>query len=68
MQRAQNTPRPEIRMHRINDVIEISRLSHSTIYNQIRDGSLKTVKVCGARLVTDEALRKLLQIGESADA
>jgi predicted DNA-binding transcriptional regulator AlpA len=61
-------PRPEIKMHRISDVIEISRLSHSTIYNRIRDGSLRTVKICGARLVSDEALRKLLKIEEPSDA
>jgi predicted DNA-binding transcriptional regulator AlpA len=67
MQRAQVPQRPEIKMHRISDVIEITRLSHSTIYNRIRDGSLRTVKVCGARLITDEALRKLLKIEEPAD-
>jgi hypothetical protein len=67
MQRAQVPSRPEIKMHRISDVIEITRLSHSTIYNRIRDGSLRTVKVCGARLITDEALRKLLKIEEPAD-
>jgi hypothetical protein len=69
MQRAQIPPRPEIKMHRVSDVIEISRLSHSTIYNRIRDGSLQTVKVCGARLITDEALRRLLKLeGAPGDA
>jgi hypothetical protein len=60
-------PRHELKMHRISDVVEISRLSHSTIYNRIRDGSLETVKVCGARLIPDKSLRKLLQITEPVD-
>ena len=67
MQGAQS-PRPEIKMHRISGASEKSGISRSTLYNRIRDGSLQTVKVCGARLIPDEALRKLLKIEESADA
>jgi predicted DNA-binding transcriptional regulator AlpA len=61
-------PRPEIKMHRISGAAEKSGLSRSTIYNRIRDGSLKTVKVCGARLIPDESLRRLLQIQEADQA
>jgi hypothetical protein len=61
-------PRPEIRMHRLSGASEKSGLSRSTLYNRIRDGSLQTVKVCGARLIPDEALRKLLKIEEPTDA
>ena len=60
-------PRPEIKMHRVRDVIEITRLSHSTIYNRIRDGSLQTVKVCGIRLIPDESLRRLLKLEGAGD-
>jgi hypothetical protein len=67
VQRAQVAPRRDLKMHRISDVIEITRLSHSTIYSRIRDGSLKTVKVCGARLIPDDALRELLQVKEPGE-
>jgi predicted DNA-binding transcriptional regulator AlpA len=67
MQGAQR-PRPEIKMHRISGASEKSGLSRSTLYNRIRDGSLQTKKVCGARLIPDEALRRLLQIEEPPDA
>jgi predicted site-specific integrase-resolvase len=61
-------PRPEIKMHRINGASEKSGLSRSTLYNRIRDGSLHTVKVHGARLIPDESLRRLLQLEEAPDA
>jgi predicted DNA-binding transcriptional regulator AlpA len=62
------SPRPEIKMHRIAGASEKSGLSRSTLYNRIRDGSLRTVKVCGARLIPDESLRKLLKIEEPGEA
>jgi predicted site-specific integrase-resolvase len=55
-------------MHRIAGASEKSGLSRSTLYNRIRDGTLHTVKVCGARLIPDESLRKLLKIEEPTDA
>jgi hypothetical protein len=66
MQGAQRS-RPEIKMHRISGASEKSGLSRSTLYNRIRDGSLQTVKVCGARLITDEALRRLLKLEGPGD-
>jgi excisionase family DNA binding protein len=60
-------PRPEIKMYRIGDAAERSGLSRSTIYNRIRDGSLQTVKVVGARLISDEALRRLLKLEGPSD-
>ncbi len=59
---------PEICMHSVNGAVEKSNLSHSTLYNYIKSGKLKTVKIGGRRLIPDEALRKLLKIEESADA
>ncbi len=59
---------PEIRMYSINDAAERSDLARSTLYNFIKSGRLKTVKVEGAGdLIADAALRKLLQIEESTD-
>lgn len=59
---------PEIRMYSIRAAAERSDLSASTLYNYIRAGRLRTVKVGGRRLIPDEALRRLLQIEEAADA
>jgi excisionase family DNA binding protein len=58
-------PRPGIRMYSVRAASEQSDLSRSTLYNFIKDGRLKTVKVGGRRLIPDSALRDLLQIGES---
>jgi excisionase family DNA binding protein len=62
-----STPlRPGIKMHSVSAASEQSDLSRSTLYNFIKDGRLKTVKVGGRRLIPDAALRELLQIGETA--
>jgi excisionase family DNA binding protein len=67
MQRVQSS-RSEIKMHRIDGAAEKSGLSRSTLYNHIRSGALESVKIGGARLIPDSALRRLLQIEEPADA
>jgi excisionase family DNA binding protein len=59
---------PEIRMHSINGAAERSDLARSTLYNFIKSGRLKTVKVGSRRLIPDEALRRLLQIEDPTDA
>jgi excisionase family DNA binding protein len=59
---------PEIRMYSINAASEKSDLARSTLYNFIKSGRLKTVKVGGRRLIPDEALRRLLKIEEVGDA
>jgi hypothetical protein len=65
MPTAQSEPRGTLVMHRIADVVTISRLCRSTIYNHIKSGALKSVRVGGARLVTDASLRRLLKVEES---
>jgi excisionase family DNA binding protein len=65
MSNATTLLRPYIKMHSISDASEQSDLSRSTLYNFIKDGRLKTVKVGGRRLIPDQSLRDLLQIGES---
>jgi excisionase family DNA binding protein len=67
MPASQSEPRGTVVMHRIADAVTISRLCRSTIYNHIRSGALKSVKVGGARLISDEALRKLLKIEEAGE-
>jgi excisionase family DNA binding protein len=56
----------DIKMHRIDDASAISSLSRSTLYDHIRSGRLKSIKVGGRRLIPDSALRELLQIEELA--
>jgi hypothetical protein len=65
MAASQTEPRGTIVMHRIADVVTISRLCRSTIYSHIRSGALQSVRVGGARLVTDASLRRFLKVGES---
>jgi excisionase family DNA binding protein len=65
MSNALTTLLPGIRMYSVRTASEQSDLSRSTLYNFIKDGRLKTVKVGGRRLIPDSALRELLQIGES---
>jgi excisionase family DNA binding protein len=59
--------RPDIQMHRIDDAAAISRLSRNTLYNHIKAGSLKSVRIGGRRLIPETALREFLQIGASAE-
>jgi excisionase family DNA binding protein len=59
--------RPYIKMYSVKRASEQSDLARSTLYNFIREGKLKTVKVGGRRLIPDSALRELLQIGESGE-
>jgi excisionase family DNA binding protein len=59
--------RPYIKMYSVKGASEQSDLARSTLYNFIREGKLKTVKVGGRRLIPDSALRELLQIGESSE-
>jgi excisionase family DNA binding protein len=59
---------PEIRMYSIRGAAERSDLARSTLYNFIKSGRLKTVKIGGRRLIPDEALRRLLQIEEPPGA
>jgi len=62
MQTAPARIHPEIRMHSISAAAEKSDLGKSTLYNFIKSGRLKSIKVGGRRLIPDEELRRLLQI------
>jgi excisionase family DNA binding protein len=48
--------------HRIDSAIEISGIGRSTLFEHLRHGRLKSVKVGGLRLIPDAALREFLQI------
>jgi excisionase family DNA binding protein len=56
------TIRPEIQMHRISDAAQITRLHANTIFEHIKAGRLKSVKIGGRRLIPETALREFLQI------
>jgi excisionase family DNA binding protein len=48
--------------HRIDDAVEVSGIGRSTLFEHIRHGRLKSVKIGGLRLIPDAALREFLQI------
>ena len=47
--------------YRISDAVAVSGISRSSIYNAIKAGRLRSVLVCGRRLIPADALRGLLQ-------
>jgi helix-turn-helix protein len=47
--------------YRINDVVALSGLGRSSIYNLIKAGKLKSMVVAGRRLVDAASLRDLLR-------
>jgi excisionase family DNA binding protein len=55
--------RPDERLAlRINDAVQVSGLSRSTLYKLLTAGSLRAVKVGGRRLILREDLQTLLKI------
>jgi excisionase family DNA binding protein len=50
------TPLSERRSYRIKDVIELTGLSRSKVFNLIRDGHLKTVRSVGCTLILKDDL------------
>ena len=56
------TPIPAVQRlaHRVNAAAAIIGMKRSTIYNLINAGKLESVKVGGARLIPDAALRELI--------
>jgi excisionase family DNA binding protein len=48
--------------HRIDDAVEVSGIGRPTLFEHIRHGRLKSVKIGGLRLIPDAALREFLQI------
>jgi excisionase family DNA binding protein len=57
--------RPDIQMHRVRDASAISRISVNTLFEHIRAGRLKSVKIGGRRLIPETALREFLQIEDT---
>jgi excisionase family DNA binding protein len=53
-------PAPRL-AHRVNAAADILGLKRSSIYNLINSGKLRSVKVGGARLIPDAALRELVE-------
>jgi excisionase family DNA binding protein len=51
-------------MYRIRDVVKLTRLSRSVIYEQIRAGRLRTVKQGAATLITAAALDDYVRLLE----
>jgi excisionase family DNA binding protein len=51
-------------MYRISDVVRLTRLSRSVIYEQIRAGRLRTVKQGTATLITAAALDDYVRLLE----
>ena len=51
-------------MFRISDVVKLTRLSRSVIYEQIRAGRLRTVKQGSATLITAAALDDYVKLLE----
>jgi excisionase family DNA binding protein len=48
--------------HRVDDAAEVCGIGRSTLFEHIRHGRLKSVKIGGRRLIPDAALREFLQI------
>ncbi len=47
---------------RISEVLEVTGLGHTTVKELIADGTLRSTKVRGVRLIHDDSLRQLLNI------
>ena len=58
-----NIPTQERITLRVNEAQAVSGLSRSTIYELLKAGKLRTVKVGGRRLILRESLQALLQTG-----
>jgi len=58
------TTEPAPLMYRIRDVVKLTRLSRSLIYEQIRAGRLQTVKQGRATLITAAALADYVELLE----
>ena len=58
-----NIPTSEKITLRVNEAQAVSGLSRSTIYELLKAGKLRAVKVGGRRLILRESLQALLQTG-----
>jgi len=58
-----NIPTQEKITLRVNEATAVSGLSRSTIYELLKAGKLRAVKIGGRRLILRESLQSLLQTG-----
>ncbi len=58
-----NIPTQEKIALRINETVAVSGLSRSTIYELLKAGKLRAVKIGGRRLILRESLQALLHGG-----
>jgi excisionase family DNA binding protein len=68
---AQNTAhlRPEEKLaFRVNEAVAVSGLSRSTLYELLKDGKLRAVKIGGRRLILRESLQALLEVNANRPA
>ncbi len=55
--------RPEEKLaFRVNEAVAVSGLSRSTIYELLKAGKLRAVKIGGRRLILRESLQALLEV------
>ena len=53
----------EKRAYRVNEAVAAYRLSRSTLYKLMAEGTLRTVKVAGRRLIPRDAMEALIAEG-----
>jgi excisionase family DNA binding protein len=63
-----NIPTQEKIALRINETVAVSGLSRSTIYELLRAGKLRAVKIGGRRLILREDLQALLEVNANRPA
>jgi excisionase family DNA binding protein len=51
----------EKRAYRVNEAVAVYRLSRSTLYKLIGEGTLRTVKIAGRRLIPRDAIEALFE-------
>ena len=52
--------------HRIEDAVAVSGIGRSTLFEHIRHGRLKSIKIGGLRLIPDASLR-VARISQNSD-
>jgi excisionase family DNA binding protein len=63
-----NIPTQEKITLRINETVAVSGLSRSTIYELLKAGKLRAVKIGGRRLILRESLQALLEVNANRPA
>ncbi len=63
-----NIPTQEKIALRINETVAVSGLSRSTIYELLKAGKLRAVKIGGRRLILRESLQALLEVNVNRPA